>query len=239
MNKRLPIKFIILLGISGISLFGCEKTHTNQTSNDGTSSKPNVTEVGIMNELKLHDPYEFQDINNMPATVPMTDEQKKYLIEITNAVLRVIKKETPLEKEETLFGAGEFFWPKDPKKPIKVSKSYQPNNFKVNYLALGFRRASQKDIWNQAGFTIEPKNFPHGVYVMDMPASFFSDYELDKSTMEERPDEAIKRVNVFQFHLKGSKLNVKLQFEAREDVSNLQDKYPNSFHYLKIMRIEE
>lgn len=190
-----------------------------------------------MSEAKIVGPYDLQEVNDMPAIVPMTDEQKLYLISVVAAALRVIIKKTTLDAEESLFGPGEYFWPKDPKKPIKVSKSYRSTRFRD--LSLGFRRKDQDSVWSRVGISIHPRNFPDGVYFIDLSASFFADYVLKKSFAEDRPEESIERINVFEFSLKNSTQDIQLKFESREDISSLQDKYPKSFHYLKIIRTGE
>ena len=187
-----------------------------------------------MNEPKILGPNDLLDVNDMPAITPMTEEQKQYFVAIVEAVLRVIRKKSTLEQEEVLFGEGQYHWPKDPKKPIKVSRSYPADNFRISFLTLGFSRENQNSIWSHGGLTIEPKN---GVYAMDFPESFFADFVLEKVFAEDRPNQSIKRVNVFQFRSKESNPNIHLQLEAREDVSRLKDKYPKSFHLLKITRI--
>jgi hypothetical protein len=236
MKKPFTNKLLVLLAIAGFVITGCEKISSFFIPKIET---PNAIQEKTMNMPKIIGPYDLHDVNTMPLIVPMTNEQKLYLISVVDAVLRVITKKTALEQEETLFGKGEFFWPKDPQKPIKVSKSYDYENFRIKGLSLGFNRIDQNSVWSGAGITINPRNYPDGVYSMDLPASVFADFTLDKSFTEDRPEESIKRVNIFQFHLKSSQLNVKLQFEAREDVSSLQDKYPKSFHSLEITRIDK
>ena len=189
-----------------------------------------------MTQLMIQDPYDLQDINTIPSMVPMSTELKQYLVDVTQSMLRVITKQTTLEHEEGFLGEGEYHWPKDPAKPIilKGLRKLRTKNFSVV-----FERRGEHSVWFEATLTADPRNYPIGLYWMDLPASFFADFILEKSFMEDRPNHSIKRVSVFQFSLKNSTQPIQLQFESRADVSSLQDKYPKSFHFLKITRTGE
>lgn len=233
MKSLFPTRLFAVIGISALVVIGCEKISSVFTPKP---NKPNAIQERAMSQPKIVGPNDLLDVNDMPAITPMTDEQTQYFVSIVYAVLRVIQKKSTLEQEEALFGEGQYHWPKDPKKPIKVSRSYHADNFRIRFLTLGFSRENQNSIWSRAALTIEPKN---GVYVMDFPESFFADFALEKTFAEDRPNQTIKRVNVFQFRSKETGPTIQLQLEAREDVSSLENKYPKSFHLLKITRIEE
>lgn len=233
MKSFFPIRLFAVIGISALVVIGCEKI---SSFFEPKPDKPNAIQERAMNQPKIVGPNDLLDVNDMPAITPMTDEQRQYFVSIVDAVLRVIQKKSTLEQEEALFGEGHYRWPKDPKKPIKVSKSYRADNFRIRFLTLGFSRENQNSIWSRGGLTIEPKN---GVYAMDFPESFFADFVLIKTFAEDRPNQSIKRVNVFQFRSKETSPTVQLQFEAREDVSSLEDKYPKSFHLFKLTRMGE
>lgn len=227
-KSSLFLKVILLFGLAcaATSLTSCDKKPPKQ---------PMEQTAQIINEEKMTE-QTLQDPHNLPAQVPFTDEQRLYLAEVTQAVLRVISKRTTLEKEEALFGEGHYHWPKAPG-PIKFRYYYKKPRYQG--FGLSFERLADDQIWFTGSFGFTPKNFPRGVYLMDLPASFFAGFTLEKVFAENRPDESIKRVNIFKFRLNEGNQNIQLQFEAREDVSSLQDKFPKSFHLLKVTRIGE
>jgi hypothetical protein len=185
---------------------------------------------------KIEQLYETDDLTQMPSVVLLNDEQGMYLIEIFCAIRGIIEGTRQLEVEEgRLFGAGKFYWPKDPTKPIKTEKSYPASNFRMTGIALGFRRASAESPWINAALFIHPANFPIGVYSMNMRRQLFNDFSLDKAVIEHRPHESVRNPVVFYFSHKKLR-GVTLQVESRDDVVNVGDPYPSSFHGLEIIR---
>jgi hypothetical protein len=146
----------------------------------------------------------------------------------------VIENKRHLHENDEIFGQGEFFWPKDPKKPIKSILSFEIDNFKFRFIRLGFMRRSEQHPWESATLTVQPKNFPTGVYGMELPESFFTDLVLLKSYSEKREHGSIENINVFEFVPRENHSNIKIRFESRQDVSDLHEKYPRSFHALFI-----
>lgn len=196
-------------------------------------------EENKLNQSPIISPYEKTDPSQLPPAVPMTDEQRLYATEIAKMTIRVIAKQVTLEKAEaTLFGSGEYNVSKDASKPI-LGKSFRASNFRMQSVSLNFGRKTEQSVWSGAGVEIEPPNFPQSAYQMDLPTSFFEGMVKDKAFLDERPEgNNPRRVHVFQFHTALQGVNVKLQFETREDMSNLNDSYPKSFHYLKVTRQE-
>lgn len=233
----MPLKFKYLLGafVIALCLTACEKSPTSGADKIAVSrSTDNAAhaahEENKMTQPMIPDPYDVQDLETMPNPVPMSSELKKYLVDVTQSMLRVIAKQATLEHEEGFLGEGEYHWPKDPAKPITL-KGF--DKLRTNHFSVVFERRSEHSIWFEATLGVHPRNYPVGLYWMDLPASFFADFILEKSFVEDRPNHSIKRVSVFQFSLKNSTQPIQLQFESREDVSSLEDKYPKSFHLLK------
>ncbi|XLZ71969.1 hypothetical protein ABT364_08365 [Massilia sp. SR12] len=180
--------------------------------------------------------YDRLDPTELPATVPMSPEQRDYLIYIANALREAIEGGRSLGESDPVFGKGTFYWPKDPKKPIKTSLSFRPENFKMRSISVGFRRQSSKGPWESAALLVNPRNFPTGVYRMDLPESFFSDLVLLKTYSKKREHASLPMVNVFEFAPRQGNTEIRLLLETRPDLSNLDQKYPRSFHSLLVTR---
>jgi hypothetical protein len=168
----------------------------------------------------------------------MTDEQRNYVIELLSATKRVIEGTTTLETEEkNTFGEGQFFWPKDPQAPVKLLKTFLPENFRMKGIALSFSRVANGSSWTRASLSIYPINFPGEIYQINLPKETFSDYQAVKSERSIRPDESLKHVNVFQYLNKHNK-RIVMTIEASEDVSSLNDIYPSSFHAIQFRKLD-
>ncbi len=180
--------------------------------------------------------YEDVDSREIPAVIPLNDEQRGYLIEVLSAMIRVIDGSSSLEEEEEIvFGAGRFYWPKNPDEPIRLSKSYVDGNFRMPGLAARVSRESESAPWTRFGLSVRPRNFPRGVYSMQLPSSFFHDFQLQKVVQEEREFQSIRNPVVFYF--KHKRLNdISLKMEAREDVVTTSDSFPSSFYALQLLR---
>jgi hypothetical protein len=232
-------RLVCLLGAT-ICLSACDKLSSPQTEKvlspqKSKNNSTDINEVNKMNEPTIQDPYDLVDIDSTPSKVPFSAELNQYLVVVMQSMIMVIKDKSDVKKTEPVLGEGEYHWPKD-KKPItlRVYKKLKTKRFSVV-----FERKNEDLPWFEGTLNAFPRNYPRSVYSMDLPASLFADFKLDKAFKEDRPEQSLKSVNVFQFHLKNSTTPVQLQFEAREDVSNLEDKYPKSFHFLKITRIGE
>ncbi len=185
-----------------------------------------------MDEQTLQDPYDLRDSDSTPVKIPLTPELNQYLVAVIKSVLITIKSKTDLNEIEKLIGQGTDHWPKD-NKPVTL-RIY--DKLRTKRFSIVFERKNNNLPWFQAELTVFPRNYPRSVYMINQSNDIFENFVLDKSFAEDRPTSAIKRVNIFQFHLKNSTVPIKLQAEAREDVSSLNDKYPQSFHYLRITR---
>jgi hypothetical protein len=104
-------------------------------------------------------------------------------------------------------------------------------------IAARIERKSQSSSWVKAGLTVHPRNFPKGVYDMQLPPEVFNDFELKKVAKEERQNERIKQPVVFYFEHKKIK-HLSLKIAARDDVAQVADRFPSSFHMIEIVRGE-
>jgi hypothetical protein len=200
-----------------------------------TQEKKNLGKF-MINKPKIREPYETGDLTDVPRVVLLTDEQRSYLREIFCAIRGVIEATTQLEGEEgRLLGPGKFYWPKDPTKPIKTERYYSADNFRMNGITLGFERTSAESPWIKAALSIHPANFPVGVYSMNLRREFFDDFSVDKTVIEHRPYQSVRNPLVFYFSHKKLR-GVTLKVESRDDVVNVGDAYPSSFHNLEISR---
>lgn len=180
--------------------------------------------------------YDDKNILEIPSIVEMNEEQRTYLMDIVSSVRSVIDGSSTLESEEAkILGDGEFFWPKDPNEPVMRSKSYPLKNFRTRGIALKLSREDRSKPWDKAGISVTPRNFPIGVFSMNLPERFFHDYVLVNSHQEERPNDRIKNPLIFIFSDKNDQ-RIFMKLEVRNDVSSLADAYPRSFHLLWIER---
>lgn len=230
LSVRLLGSLLALLALQ----IGC-KGEAGQAYQAGSNSN---TQLGkIMREhTKITTSYDNTENEDLPGVIPFSDDQRKYVIEMLSAMLRVIEGTSDLGSEENMiFGDGKFFWPKDPAKPIKTSRYYLEENFRLSGITLSFERKDANSRWQRVDLAIEPRNFPIGVYDMGLPASVFRDFQLIRSAQETRPNESIHKPVVFYFSHKAIP-DLTIKVEARSDLTSVDDPYPRTFHGLEIVR---
>ena len=222
-----------------IVIGGCEKSSTTHVNPIARSTKSSNTKgIEKMEKVDIEDPNSSRDIDTIPAISEFTEEQRNYVIEIFGATRRVINGLTTLEKEEqAIFGEGQFFWPKDPTAPVKLLKSFLPTNFRMKGISLSFSRSKEESRWTRANLSIQPINFPHGIYRMDLPQEIFAGYKLVKVEPRAPSDGNQMRVNLFQFVSINDEKSL-MTVEVSEGVSLLQDAYPSSFHAIKFQKLD-
>jgi hypothetical protein len=209
--------------------------HAADKSNVGFNEQ-----VQPMNPSKFASPFDAMDIGDLPSKIPATKEQNQYVVALATAAINVLLQKTTLDKEETsLFGKGEFFWHKDPSKPIRTDKSYSQDNFRMNFVSLSFVRAREDLPWTGAALSVTTKAFPRSVYQFELPIEFFSGMRRVKAFEEVRPENGSRpshKVNVFEYVTVGGNTALNLRFESRADVTSLQAEHPTTFHLLKLTR---
>jgi hypothetical protein len=228
----------LLLRVSffaSIMLFtGCndklEKRH--QIASDDKKKLGNIMRV----QGTIASNYDDSEIRDMPAVAQLNEEQRIYILELLSAIFRLLEGTSDIQSEEnTIFGEGKFYWPKDPEKPIKTERYYTHENFRMRGISLWIERKNVGGNWKKASLTVIPRNFPHGVYDMSLPASTFLEFELIKTVHEKRKDESIDNPVVFYFSHRKIR-DMRLKIEARSDVVSVEEPYPRSFHHIQITR---
>ncbi len=207
----------------------------NQKASLVTISK--ITGVNKMSGIEIADRFQSVDPGEMPTLVPTTGQENLYVRYLINSLLDVFEQKRELHENDAVFGTGTFFWPKDPKKPTKASISYASTNFKLRSISIGLRRPTAEKPWCSGGISVHPRNFPTGIFKMDLTKDFFSEFKFQKAYIERRDDESTKNVNIFLYKSTSKNIDLNLRFEARTDVSDVRDQYPRSFHDLIIDRI--
>jgi len=193
-----------------------------------------ASEVPAMTGHKIVDLYKDAEPRDIPSRVPLTVEQQEYVGCLFRSMLDVIEQKRSLGENDSAFGQGKFFWPKEPSKPIKSSLSYEVDNFKFRSISIGFTRKDPSSAWSMAGLSIHPRNFPHGVFEMRLPKSFFGGLVFEASHAEQRKNESLEIVNVFWHKKEANGRTIELRFEADPRVSDLKEGYPRSFHGVAI-----
>ena len=231
MRKRsifiLFFAFIVVFGGVGKLLI-----HSNSPGGDTFMSERLV----VSKKPRLPMLYEETNSWEIPAVIALNDEQREYVIEVLSALVRVIEGVSSLEQEEQrVLGVGQFYWPKDPDEPVRLSKSYFGENFRMSGIAVKLSRENESSPWNKVGVTIHPRNFPKGVFSMRLPSSFFREFELLSVAQEKRQNQRIDEPIVFYFKHKKMEY-IELRVEARADVVTARDPFPSSMHFLEILR---
>ncbi len=235
----MPTNTCIAAGALLLNVISCHAAPTGALDNAHQEAPgPGQGPAELTANFTIKDPNATLELNQMPLVTTMSEEQRQYVGSILAATRRVIEGHSALESEEKkILGEGRYFWPKDPKKPIRVSKYFPAENFKMIGLALGFKRDTATSEWTQASLTVQPRNFPSGQYRMNYPRATFADFQLVRAELIIRHDGLVPRVNVFHYVKKGDE-KVTLTVEAHEDVSSLSDKYPSSFHLIKFKKLK-
>jgi hypothetical protein len=229
MNK--PLLGALLLATLGLLAWGAKYAFLTPPP------APPQAEGNPMNSLKIIGPYDDTELDQMPSVVPMTDEQRAYTMAIAQLTVQVIQKTSTLaQAEQSLLGKGAYHVPKGPE-PI-VAKVFRAENFKMKFIGIVFKRADEKSVWGRATLRVDTKGSSKSQYQMNLPASFFEGMVFEKAYAEERKPEGgpPEHVHVFKFHKLQNNVKLRLQFESRPDLSPLSQKYPKSFHYLRVER---
>ncbi|MGF6182127.1 hypothetical protein ABIB42_003157 [Massilia sp. UYP32] len=227
------MRYLFLLAAIPI-IISCKKESSSQISQSLTEidkkTRAGMTQKPIINK------YEDKDILELPSIVELNEEERSYLMGLVSSVHRVIDASSNLETEESeILGEGNFFWPKDPQAPVMRSKFYHEKNFRMRGIHINISREDNAKKWNKAWISATPRNFPIGVFSMNLPAQFFDDYVLLRSEQEHRPEYRIKDPLIFVFALKNNR-KISMKLEARSDVASVADAYPKSFHLLVLER---
>lgn len=214
--------FLAACGVFQVSCSGDAKEQQSAKAATSTSDK-------AMNEQLVPGPNDPRD------QIPLSVRSREALTPLIRAMIRVIAKQSPLEREEGVFGAGTDHVPKN---AGPVLMRYYRTEIGSDSVEVRFERRDGNQAWSLSSFAIRPLNFPRGVYAMELPGTFFEGFGLPAKFADERPKESLKRVNVFRYKVDARGASVRLDFEARSDVASLEAPYPQSFHRLTVRRVE-
>jgi hypothetical protein len=230
--KSVFIPSLILL-ISAIGTFHTQTWHFTK------KERVAMSECSLPERLgPIAAPYDNLENWQIPSIVTLNDVQRSYVSEVLSALVRIVGGVSSLESEErNTLGCGQFYWPKDPVEPVRVSKSYFGKDFRMAGIAARLDRKTESSSWVKAGLTVRPRNFPTGVYDMQLRSDVFKDFELKKVAKEERQNERIKQALVFYLEHKTIK-HLTLKIVARDDVAQAVNPFPSSFHMIEIVRGE-
>lgn len=193
----------------------------------------------IMKEAKFLDRFEHMDLRQIPAVIELEKEENIYLSGLVDSAIEVVSSKKDLSEEDYVFGKGQFFFPKDPKKVARLSIYYGAENFRLRSITAGFRRLNPEGPWCGVTVSVRPRNFPTGVYSVNLAPSLLSSLRLEHSHNEKRPNQPVKDVNIFRYGFSRNGANMNLIFESKSDVSPLNEEPPKIFHNLIIERISE
>jgi hypothetical protein len=210
----------LLCGFLAITLISCD----SKTGLEIEKKAPQPFKEVAMEEKTSLDP---RDQNPQIELSPATSSA---LTIIFQSAAKVVSEKKSLFEEEVSFGQGTDHSPKG-EGPVRLR--YYTKQVAGDNISTSFRRIDEKNTWNEAEIYLAPRNFPIGVYRMNFDGDFFKGLVLEQKDVEDRPNEQIKRVNVFRFK---SDSKVAVRFEARVDVSSLTENYPASFHKVFISR---
>jgi hypothetical protein len=171
-----------------------------------------------------------EDTAAMPATVAMTAAGRDQLAHLFSQVSAVLTDKSPLSENHTIFGAGKFFWPKDPRRPAYAMISYEPERTYLQKVSLVYRRETSHGPWTSAELVVHPRGFPITAYRMDLPPSFFAGFRLDKRYVRQAPHAGTGIITVFEYSRRHGQEVLRMVIEASPDVSGTAIEFPGSFH---------
>ena len=184
----------------------------------------------------LTDRFEGMGLGDLPKIATLTTAESAYVISLLGSIIDVLDSNRDLQELDPIFGQGKYFWPKDPGAPQRASITFGTQNFAFRSISIGFRREKSAGDWTTATMSIHPRNFPAGVFDMNLSKDSFSRFTLVKAITENRPARAIKEYNVFFYKFSNGQKRFSLQIEARPDVSSIDQGYPAGFHEIRIER---
>ncbi|MTV56456.1 hypothetical protein, partial [Pseudoduganella buxea] len=176
-----------------------------------------ITNGVAMNEMPVD---RFSNVSplEMPRIIVMNDAERMYFTLLVGEMMKILSKRRDLEETDPIFGSGKYFWPKDPREKTHTSITFGAQNFSLRSITIGFRRKSKDQPWQKGIITIHPRNYPVGVYDMQLPKEAFKNYVFESSSSEIRPNRPVKEVNIYSFRVLEEKSSLLLRYEARPDV---------------------
>ena len=195
--------------------------------------------VRTIKNIDIQDRFKNTAVNDLPKIVVLTEAENKYLAFLVSAIFDTLAGTKKIEENDQVFGTGKYHWPKDPAAAIKLRLAYGERNFKLRSINVSFRRDTSDGNWRYAYLSVHPLNFPSGVFEMTSPALPFTDFNLERSFNEKRPNGAVKDVNVFVYAVTRGGEGFRIVLESRPTVSDLVKTFPQSFHFMSVEHIQK
>lgn len=233
MTKKLSC-FLIWFMIAPVCIASPSDRSTERTDQISTSKIKAYRHTNMNHGLT--DRFEGMGLGDLPKIATLTTAESAYVISLLSSIIEVLDSNRDLQERDPLFGQGKYFWPKDPGAPQHASITFGTQNFAFRSISIGFRREKSVGEWTTATMSIHPRNFPAGVFDMNLTKDSFSRFTLIKAVTENRPARAIKQYNVFLYRFSSGQKRFTLQIEARPDVSSIDKGYPSAFHEIIIER---
>lgn len=176
----------------------------------------------------------------------LSETQRQQFMSIVDAAIRIVSGQGKLESEDAkqTFGRGEFFWPKIGGAP--VSRYY--DEIEIGNFQIDFKKNKQKTEWTRCGITIQPLMFPKSIFDINLPSSFFREFELEeryKKTIEDQSTPEVTYVYpirdeaFFVYRTHGLLHDVRIRFSTSQRVVDIKrDLYPKRFYAVSIERID-
>ena len=195
----------------------------------------NMKKDSEMPNIKITNTSAAKEKTDPRSQIPINPEQLSYYINSINIAIKVISGGKDLTDSDPLLGTAEDSSPKGP--GAKLVRSYS-KEIDGKVIGIYFTRKENNHLWYLANIADAPENHPKGVYLMDLPVSFFNGMVLEKAytTTANGPNDSSKPKNIFIFFIVENNIKIKLVFESRPDVSKIEDKYPKSFSFVEISR---
>lgn len=187
----------------------------------------------------LPDRFNGIPLSELPKVAVLSTAERVYVTSLIASMIDVLENRKPLLENDPVFGQGKFFWPKDPRTPVRTSITYGTQNFAFRSISIGFRRTTSDGEWIKATMSIHPRNFPAGVFNIGLSQSDFDRFTLIDAFEEVQPERALKKFNTFLYRIDTGQNRVFAKMEARADVSNISKGFAEGFHELSMERLSD
>jgi hypothetical protein len=177
-------------------------------------------------------PIPAHEIITMEQTPLNTEQQKQLQRTMIARAITILTGQITLDVEnDPVFGKGEYFWPKDPKKPIKAFAYFKKTTYPN--VRIDFKRQDENASWTYAGLffggtTLQKSDGQlSSLYFSQLGLTFDSAYRKPDINA---PDDSNQGSNHFVFRLQ-SDPRIAVEFGGDQHLSDLSDKFPKMFLY--------
>jgi hypothetical protein len=171
---------------------------------------------------------------SMSKAIDLNTSQQQHFLNAVHSATRLLQNTSSLEMEEKILGNGEFFWPKDPRKPDQIIRFYR--TFDIDGMWLQLKRTEKTLPWTVAIIFATPPNYPYETYQFNLSEQFLAELSFIETKLIEEPDQFPKKVQTYVSLLKSDE-TVKYEFSQNFNSGLLNERFPKSFFALKIQKI--